>query len=89
MKAFVCERQDRGSVLVEVVLPRPLPKPDQIVVSVRAAGVTPTELLWYAITHNKDGSPRVGAVPGHEFSGVVSAIGNVSLDFGLATKFWG
>ncbi len=81
MKAFVCEQQDRGSVLVGVVLPRPLPKPDQIVVSVRAAGVTPTELLWYPTTHNKDGSPRVGAVPGHEFSGVVSAIGERVIGF--------
>ena len=75
MKAFVCEQQDGGSVLVEVALPEPLPKSHEIVVSVRAAGVTPTELLWYPTTHNKDGSPRTGAVPGHEFSGEITAIG--------------
>lgn len=75
MKAFALKEEDGGSILVEVALPTPLPKPNEVVVSVRAAGVTPTELYWYPSTHNKDGSLRAGAVPGHEFSGVVSAIG--------------
>jgi hypothetical protein len=49
----------------------PVPKPGrgEILVRIFAAGVTPTELLWYPTTHRRDGSKRSGAVPGHEFSG--------------------
>ena len=49
----------------------PVPKPGrgEILVRIFAAGVTPTELLWYPTTHTRDGSKRLGAVPGHEFSG--------------------
>ena len=48
----------------------PVPKPGrEILVRIIAAGVAPTELLWYPTTHTRDGSKRSGAVPGHEFSG--------------------
>ncbi len=89
MEAFACDQQDGRPVLVEVLLSLPLPKPDQIVISVRAAGVTPTELLWYPTTHNQDGSPRAGAVPGHEFSGVVSAIGEHVSGFRVGDEVMG
>jgi NADPH:quinone reductase-like Zn-dependent oxidoreductase len=36
--------------------------------------VTPTELRWYPTTHALDGGRRTGAIPGHEFSGVVEAV---------------
>jgi NADPH:quinone reductase-like Zn-dependent oxidoreductase len=35
----------------------------------------PTELSWYPTTHDQAGGKRTGAVPGHEFSGVVEAAG--------------
>lgn len=89
MKAFALNQKDGGAVLVEVVLSTPLPKPNEVVVSVRAAGVTPSELLWYPTTHNKDGSPRAGAVPGHEFSGVVSAIGERVSGFRVGDRVMG
>jgi hypothetical protein len=41
----------------------------EILVHIFAAGVTPTELLWYPTTRTRDGSKRSGAVPGHELSG--------------------
>src|ERR1700693_3574101 len=49
----------------------PVPKPGrgEILVRIFAAGVAPTELLWYPTTHTCDGSKRSGAVPGLEFSG--------------------
>ena len=53
----------------------PQPGPGQLLVHVRAAGVTPTELLWYPTMHALDGGVRRGAIPGHEFSGVVAAVG--------------
>ncbi|HTJ31052.1 MAG TPA: NADP-dependent oxidoreductase [Acidobacteriaceae bacterium] len=54
---------------------RPVPGQRELLISVRAAGVTPTELLWYPSTHTREGAPRLLAVPGHEFSGVVEAVG--------------
>jgi NADPH:quinone reductase-like Zn-dependent oxidoreductase len=53
----------------------PAPAQGEVVVRVRAAGVTPTELLWYPTTHTSSGAPRLHAVPGHEFAGVVAAVG--------------
>lgn len=56
---------------------RPVPEPEagEILVQVLASGVTPTEKLWYPTTHNADGTTRSKAIPGHEFSGIVSAVG--------------
>ena len=61
--------------LIEGSASIPEPKSGEILVRVHAAGVTPTELLWYPTTHKRDGSKRIGAIPGHEFSGVVEAVG--------------
>lgn len=51
----------------------PEPRSGELLIRVHAAGVTPTELLWYPTTHARDGSVRTGAIPGHEFSGIVEA----------------
>jgi NADPH:quinone reductase-like Zn-dependent oxidoreductase len=56
--------------------PVPEPGPGEILVRVFAAGVTPTELLWYPITHTRDGARRSSAIPGHEFSGIIEAVGS-------------
>ena len=61
--------------LLAGVAPIPHPGPGQLLIRVHAAGVTPTELLWYPTTHSLDGGVRQGAIPGHEFSGVVAAVG--------------
>ncbi len=50
---------------------RPHAAPGEVLVEVRAAGVMLTELGWYPTTHNRSGGQRTGAVPSHEFSGVV------------------
>lgn len=71
-------------VLVQGNAPRPQPGPSELLIRVHAAGVTKSELNWYPTSHNKTGEKRNGAVPGHEFSGVVAGIGkNVgSLEIG-------
>ena len=49
----------------------------EIVVRVRAAGVTPTELLWSPTWTTRAGQPRpFPIIPGHEFSGEVHAVGS-------------
>jgi NADPH:quinone reductase-like Zn-dependent oxidoreductase len=61
--------------LIPFTAPIPEPKKGEIVIKVHAAGVTPTELQWYPTTHTPTGEARTGAIPGHEFSGVVAAVG--------------
>jgi NADPH:quinone reductase-like Zn-dependent oxidoreductase len=65
-----------GTVLVEEDVSQPMPGQGEILVRVRAAGVIYTELGWYPTTHTKTGEARNGAVPGHEFSGIVAAMGD-------------
>ena len=68
----------RGSsapVLSLEEIPAPNPGDNQVLIRVCAAGVTPTELAWYPTTHTRDGAPRSGPVPGHEFSGIIAATG--------------
>jgi NADPH:quinone reductase-like Zn-dependent oxidoreductase len=52
----------------------PTAEPGEVLVRVCAAGVTPTESRWYPTTHKKDGTGRTHAIPGHEFSGVVTEL---------------
>lgn len=57
--------------------PKPSPKVGEVLVRVRAAGVTPTELLWVTSQTTQSGSPRpLPFIPGHEFSGEVAALGD-------------
>jgi NADPH:quinone reductase-like Zn-dependent oxidoreductase len=61
--------------LIAGTAPRPQPAAGQLLVRVHAAGVTPTELRWYPSSHTVAGEVRSGAIPGHEFSGIVEAVG--------------
>jgi NADPH:quinone reductase-like Zn-dependent oxidoreductase len=56
--------------------PKPSPKNDQVLVQVCAAAITPTEFAWYPTFHTPEGRDRpCPIILGHEFSGVVEAIG--------------
>jgi len=60
-----------GPALIEADAPEPRPGRDELLIRISAAGVTTAELQWYPTLHNKQGQDRVGAIPCHEFSGVV------------------
>ncbi len=75
MKVYRVRVAASGSVLFADEAPKPQPGRDEVLVRVCAAGITPTELNWYPTTHNKTGDSRVGAVPVHEFSGVIEQTG--------------
>src|SRR5579863_7341649 len=68
-------RVGNSGVLTVDEAPEPRPGPGEVLVRVAAAGVILSELGWYSTTHNKTGEPRTGAIPGHEFSGVVAGLG--------------
>jgi NADPH:quinone reductase-like Zn-dependent oxidoreductase len=89
MKAMRVNGMGQGPVLVATELPEPQPAEGELLIRVRAAGVTPTELVWYPTTHTKEGGPRTNAVPGHEFSGIVAALGKGVHDFHLEDEVYG
>ena len=54
----------------------PRPGAGEILVRVRAAAVTPTELVWVPTWTTRAGEPRpFPIIPGHEFSGEVHGVG--------------
>jgi len=56
--------------------PKPSPIDDQVLVRVHAAAITPTEFAWHPTFHTVDGGARpLPIILGHEFSGVIAAIG--------------
>src|SRR5262245_55929325 len=82
MKAWQIIESAGGPGLVLAEAEQPQPGPGELLVRVHAVGITPTELLWYPTTHQKSGEPRRRAVPGHEFSGTIAALGK-----GVGTSF--
>jgi NADPH:quinone reductase-like Zn-dependent oxidoreductase len=89
MKALRLVSSAPQPLLVEEEMPRPEPQPGEVVVRVRAAAVTPTELLWYPTSHTRDGGPRHAAVLGHEFSGEIAECGEGVRDFAIGQDVYG
>ena len=89
MKAMQVNEAGQGPVLILVELQKPQAGIGEILVHVHAAGVTPTELLWYPTTHTKSGTARMRTVPGHEFSGVITAIGKDVQGFEIGEQVYG
>lgn len=56
-------------------IPDPAPGIGDVVVEVRAASFTPTELDWPSTWVDRAGRDRAPVVPGHEVSGTVRALG--------------
>lgn len=70
--------------------PKPSPKAGEVLVRVRAAGVTPTELLWQTSRTTKSGMPRpLPFIPGHEFSGDIVALGPGLNSFSVGEAIYG
>jgi NADPH:quinone reductase-like Zn-dependent oxidoreductase len=89
MRAVQLTALKTESVLLETDAREPVPAATEVRVQVYAAGVTPTELLWYPTSHNKDGSARTGAIPGHEFSGVIAVLGADVKGFSIGDEVFG
>lgn len=89
MKAMQVNKADKGQKLIPVELPKPEAGSGEILIHVHAAGVTPPELDWYPTRYTKSGAARLCAVPGHEFSGVIAAIGKDVEDFEVGDEVYG
>lgn len=89
MKAALLLQGAPNPVLEIADVPVPAPAAGELLVKVAAAGVIPSELQWYPTTHTKEGKPRPRAIPGHEFSGVVSALGPKTKGFSIGDEVFG
>src|SRR5918996_1158538 len=89
MRSMRLSESTHAPVLMEEHVPQPQPQRGELLVRVYAAGVTPTELLWYPTTHTKDGERRRRAIPGHEFSGVIAAVGGATVGFEIGQAVYG
>src|SRR4051812_24228838 len=70
--------------------PAPRPGPGELLVRVRAAAVTRTELLWVPTWTTRNGQPRpLPVIPGHEFSGEVAALGEGVTAVGVGEPVYG
>jgi NADPH:quinone reductase-like Zn-dependent oxidoreductase len=70
--------------------PEPALKAGEVLVEVRAAGVTPTELFWQTSRTTQSGTPRrLPFIPGHEFSGELAARGEGVAGFSVGEAIYG
>src|SRR5262245_65360296 len=70
----------------------PLPEPGagEILVRVRAAAVTPTEIQWVPTWTTRTGTPRpLPIILGHEFSGEVVGLGAGVIDVAVGDEIFG
>jgi NADPH:quinone reductase-like Zn-dependent oxidoreductase len=74
---------------IEDNVPQPRPRRGELLIRVCAAGVTSRELLWYPTTHYPTGEPRRRAIPSHEFSGVIAAVGDGVADVEAGQEVYG
>lgn len=89
MRSLSLTGPDNGGrlVLQEVSQPRPLG--GDLLIQVHAVGVTPTEAGWFPTWHRKSGEKRSSPIPGHEFSGVVVAMGEEAGEFEIGDSVFG
>ena len=69
--------------------PVPVARPGDVLVRVRATGITPAELTWDETYQNADGTPRIPGIPGHEPSGVVEETAADITDFRAGDEIYG
>jgi NADPH:quinone reductase-like Zn-dependent oxidoreductase len=69
--------------------PMPEPGTGDVLVRVRAASFTPTELTWTSTWVDRLGHDRRPVIPGHEVSGVVEALGFGTTRFAVGDAVYG
>lgn len=89
MKAMRLSGSAQALELIEEDIPQPQPQRGELLIRVHAVGLTPTEPLWYPTTHTKEGGTRSGAIMGHEFSGVIAALGQGVAGFEAGDELYG
>lgn len=76
MKAIVVTDQAAGAAGMKLAeRPDPQPAINDVLVEIHASGFVGTELEWPSTWTDRSGRDRTPTIPGHEFAGVVTALG--------------
>jgi NADPH:quinone reductase-like Zn-dependent oxidoreductase len=76
MKAIVATDQNAEAAGIKLTQrPEPTPAINDVVVEVHASGFVPAEWEWPSTWTDRAGHARDQAIVGHEFAGVVTALG--------------
>lgn len=89
MKTMQVNPESQSPAVIAAEVAAPKAGDGEVLIRVHAAGVITAELGWYPTTHAKDGSMRVGAIPCHEFSGVVELLGKDATGFSVGEAVYG
>ena len=90
MKAAYLAKHGGPEELLIGEVAQPLPGRDQVLVRVYATAVTPTEFNWAPTFNNRNGEPRsFPIIPSHEFSGVITALGDAAKGFRIGDAVYG
>ena len=90
MRVLHAYAQSDPARLVYEEAPIPALGPADVLVRVRASGVSPGELDWPGVWLHHDGTPRTPpVVPGHEVAGVVDTVGPAATGLGVGDEVFG
>ncbi len=90
MKAIVVRDEVAGTAGMTLVeRPDPMPAINDVAVEVRASGFVGTELGWPSTWTDRLGRDRTPTIPGHEFSGVVTALGYGTTGLSIGQRVFG
>ncbi|VTU21511.1 Alcohol dehydrogenase [Variovorax sp. PBS-H4] len=90
MKAIVVTDRAAGRAGMKLVdRPDPVPAINDVVVQVYASGFVGTELGWPSTWTDRVGRDRTPSIPGHEFAGVVKALGYGTTGLSVGQRVFG
>jgi NADPH:quinone reductase-like Zn-dependent oxidoreductase len=90
MKAICLRARGGPEAFAYEEVPQPRPGDGEVLVRVHAAGVIHTELSWVPTWTTQAGEPRpLPVIPGHEFSGEISALAVGVRDVGVGDLVYG
>src|SRR5512147_728459 len=90
MKAIVVTDQGAGTTGMKLVeRPEPQAAINDVVVQVHASGFVPTELAWPSTWTDRLDRDRTPSIPGHELTGVVTALGYGTRGLSVGQRVFG
>jgi len=90
MKAIIVTDQEAGTPgMTLATRPEPQAAINDVVVRVHASGFVPTELAWPSTWTDRVEGNRTPSIPGHEFAGVVTALGYGTTGVSVGQRVFG
>ncbi|TWB48972.1 NADPH:quinone reductase-like Zn-dependent oxidoreductase [Rhizobium sp. ERR 922] len=90
MKAIIATDEAAGAAGMSLAEhPQPRAAINDVIVEVHASGFVPTELSWPSTWTDRIGQKRTPSIPGHEFAGVVTALGYGTTGLSLGQRVFG